>query len=612
MQEGAVLLRVAQLPEKPGVYIMKDQAGTVIYVGKAVNLRSRVRSYFQAGAHHTPKVRQLVAQVADVDFIVTASELEALILECTLIKRYRPRYNVRLKDEKRYPFIRVGLNEEYPTVRVVRRMQQDGARYFGPYTSSWAMRETLELLRRLFPYRTCNDALNGKNLRACLYYHIGRCCGPCVGAVTKEEYREMIAQLCLFLEGKGAQVLAQLRKQMEQAAQELRFERAAALRDQIQAVEQVVERQRVVSETLQDHDVIAMARADGSACVQVFFIRQGHLIGREYFVLEGTSDEDGRVILASFLQQFYSEAGHIPEEVILPEMPESASVIQQWLRQRRGRKVQIRVPARGEKKQLLALAMENAEATLAALRAEWEADEGRAVAALEDLRAVLGLSAIPARIECFDVSNTQGTNPVGSMVVFVKGVPKRSDYRHFRIRTVLGANDYAMMREVLERRFAELAKPQQEDVSFACQPDLVVVDGGAGHLGVALEVLRAVGLESIPAIGLAKENESLFVPGRSEPLLLERARPALRLLQRIRDEAHRFAIGYHRRLRSRSSRHSVLEEIPGIGPKRRRALLREFGSIEAIRAASVEQLASVPGMTRSAAQSLKRALEEVT
>lgn len=599
--------KAAQFPCQPGVYIMKDADGRVIYVGKANSLRTRVRSYFQPANAHTPKVLRLRESIADLEFIVTSSELEALILECTLIKRHQPRYNVRLKDEKRYPFIRVGLNEEFPTVTTVRRIAQDGARYFGPYTSTWAMHETLDLLRRLFPYRTCKEDIDGRRSRACLYYHIRRCLGPCIDACTHEEYNDTIHQLCLFLEGKGAQVLRDLRAKMEVAAETLQFERAASLRDQIQAVERVVERQKMVSASLTDHDVIAFARSNGSACVQVFFLREGFLIGREYFVLEGTSEEQDEEILDSFLEQFYSEAAHVPAEVIVPQVPGSVAVIQTWLRERRGRKVTVKVPQRGEKRDLLRLAQDNATATLASLRAEWEADEGRAINALEELRQGLGLPEVPARIECYDISNIQGNHAVGSMVVFVKGVPRKSDYRRFRIRTVQGANDFAMMAEVLRRRFRAKATAERDE-SFGTRPDLIVLDGGKGQLNAVLEVLQDVGVIDTAAIGLAKENEDVYLPGRTDPLQLARGSQGLFLLQRIRDEAHRFALRYHQQLRGRAATRSELEEVPGIGPKRRRALLKHFGNMDAVRKASVEELASAPGMTRKAAEAVRDSL----
>jgi len=601
-----IINKTVPLPAKPGVYLMKDAAGRVIYVGKAINLRNRVRSYFQASGSHSPKVHRLAANIADVDFIITSSELEALILESTLIKKYKPRYNVRLKDEKHYPFIKVTWQEDFPRVTTARKIVHDGARYFGPYTSSRAMRDTLDLLRRLFPYRTCSQEINGKQRRACLYYHIGRCLGPCIGATDREEYRATIERVCMFLEGKGTHIVKDLRERMERAAADLQFEKAAALRDQLNAVAQVLERQRVVSSSLSDHDVIAFARDNGSACVEVFFIRDGYLLGRDYFVLEGTSDEDDAHLVASFLQQFYSEATHVPAEVIVPQTPHTARVIEAWLRERRGSKVTIHMPRRGEKRQLLELASENAAETLASLRAQWEADEGRAVTALEELRVALNLPQTPTRIECYDISNIQGTNPVGSMAVFVKGVPRKSDYRRFRVRSVLGANDFAMMKEVIYRRLG--TSERERDDSFATFPDLIIVDGGRGQLSAALSAMREAGSPRIPVIALAKENEDVYLPHRDQPVQLARGSQGLFLLQRIRDEAHRFAIQYHRTLRRKAASRSLLEDIPGIGPKRRRALMRHFRSLEAIKQASTEELARVPGMTRKAAEAVKQHL----
>ncbi|MHB0874929.1 MAG: excinuclease ABC subunit UvrC [Anaerolineae bacterium] len=598
--------RIAQFPTKPGVYIMLDALGHVIYVGKAINLRNRVRSYFQSPAGLTPKTNRLVAAIADIDFIITESELEALILEATLIKKHKPHYNVRLKDEKRYPFIRVSWQEDFPRLTIVRRVAEDGARYFGPYTSSWAMRETLDLLRRIFPYRTCGDEIDGRKQRACLYYHIGRCTGPCIGAANKQEYRQSIDRLCLFLEGKSTRIIREMRQRMNDASENLRFEEAATLRDKVNAMEAVVERQRMVSPTLNDHDVIAFARANGSACVQIFFIREGCLIGREYFVLEGTSEEADADILTSFIEQFYSESTHVPEEVIVEHHPQEAEIIEAWLRERRGHKVAIKVPISGEKKKLLGLASENATETLTALRAEWEADEGRAITALEDLRGALDLKEAPARIECYDISNIQGTHSVGSMVVFVKGVARKSDYRRFRIRTVTGADDFASMREVLRRRFAHAGG--NKDDSFASIPNLVVIDGGKGQLNAALEAMHETGFDAVPVIGLAKEYEEIYRPGHDEPIRLARSSQGLFLLQRIRDEAHRFAIEYHRSLRGKAATRSALDDVPGIGPKRRQRLLQHFGSVAAIKQASVDELVAVPGVSKTAAESLKRYL----
>jgi excinuclease ABC subunit C len=605
------------LPTKPGVYLMKDAEGQVLYVGKAVNLRARVRSYFHASAGHSPKILRLVSGIDDIDFIVTASELEALILESTLIKRHKPKYNVRLKDDKRYPYIKVTWQEDFPKVLIVRRMERDGARYFGPFTASWAVQQTLQTLRRVFPYLTCNRNITGQDERACLYFDLGLCLAPCIGAASKEEYRAMIDGLCRFLEGKSDEVVADLELRMEAAAEQWDFEQAAIYRDQLSAIQRVIERQKIVSTALADQDVIAFARADGDACVQVFFIRRGRLIGREYFVLDGAAEESDPEVLASFIKQFYDEAAYVPPEILLPHEIDEALVIQKWLRNRRGNTVALKVPRKGHKRELVAMAAENASETLAHLHAQWIADEGRQSTAIAQLQEHLGLEGPPNRIECYDISTIQGSATTGSMVVFVKGVPRKNDYRRFKIQSVQGTDDYASMREMLRRRFRRATEPAPQAVqgpgrkktSWDLLPDLLVVDGGKGQLNVAIEVLDEFGLgDQVPAIGLAKQEEEVFVPGRPEALHLPRNAEGLYLLQRIRDEAHRFAIAYHRRVRGKQTIRSQLDEVPGIGPKRRSALLKHFGSIDAIRTASVDELAAVPGMTRPAAEQIKTSL----
>jgi len=605
------------LPTKPGVYLMKDSNGTILYVGKAINLRARVRSYFHASAGHGPKVDRLVAGIDDIDFIVTASELEALILESNLIKRHKPKYNVRLKDDKRYPYIKVTWREDFPKILIVRRMERDGARYFGPFTAAWAVQQTLHTLRRVFPYLTCNRTISGQDERACIYLDIGLCLGPCVGAASKEEYRDMIDGLCRFLEGKSDEIVADLEAKMQSASNRWAFEEAAGYRDQLNAIQRVIERQKIVSAAMADQDVLAFARADGDACVQVFFIRHGRLIGREYFVLDGTAEETDTEIVASFVKQFYDEAAYVPPEILLPHEIDEALVIQEWLRSRRGNKVVLKVPRRGQKRELVKMAFENASETLSHLRAQWLIDEGRQASALAELQEHLELPSPPNRIECYDISTTQGTATTGAMIVFVKGVPRKSDYRRFKIRSVEGTDDYASMREMLRRRFGRLGDPklQTEEVpggqktSWDLLPDLLVVDGGKGQLNVALEVLDDFGLRDVvPAVGLAKQEEEVFLPDRSGSLRLPRTSEGLYLMQRVRDEAHRFAITYHRHVRSRQTITSQLDGVPGIGPKRRSALLKHFGSIDAIRAASVEELAAVPGMTRKAAEQLKGSL----
>jgi excinuclease ABC subunit C len=633
--------QLSSIPAKPGVYLMKNENGKVIYVGKAVNLRNRVRSYFHASADHSPKTHYLRQDIADLDFIVTASELEALILECNLIKKYQPRYNVRLKDDKRYPYIKITWQEPYPRIYTVRQMQNDGAKYYGPFTATWAVSQTLDLLRKIFPYLTCKREITGQDKRPCLYYHIGRCPGPCIGAVSQEEYRALVGQICRFLEGKSEEIVDDLHTQMMVASERMEFERAAALRDQIGALERVTERQRIVSSAVADEDVIAFARQDGDACVQVFFIRRGKLIGREYFVLEGTADEDARQIMTSFVKQFYDKAAYVPSEILLQSDIDEAMIIQSWLRSKRGTRVTFKVPRRGQKKELVQMAAENAAETLAHLRAQWLLDEGKSVEALAELQEHLELAQPPARIECYDISNIQGKAATGSMVVFVKGVPRKSDYRRFKIRTVEGADDYAMMKEVLKRRFRRAVPSAESTLSKACLeqgrkaeglrtrgetregkkgewaedgawailPNLVVVDGGKGQLNAALEVMDEYGLrEAVPVVGLAKEREEIFVPSQPEPFLLPRGSQGLFLMQRIRDEAHRFALQYHRRLRGKKTLTSTLEEIPGIGPKRRQALLKHFGSLEGIREATVEELMAVPGMTRRAVEQVREHL----
>ncbi|HHY89428.1 MAG TPA: excinuclease ABC subunit UvrC [Chloroflexi bacterium] len=606
------------LPTKPGCYLMKDASGEIIYVGKAINLRNRVRSYFHSSADHNGKTRQMVRRIADIDTIVVGSELEALILEMNLIKKHRPHYNVRLKDDKRYPYIKVHWADPFPKVTVTRQMVNDGSRYFGPYTSVWAVHQTLDVLRRIFPYLTCDRVITGKDPRPCLYYDIKLCSGPCIGAIQQAGYRQMISDLCEFLEGRTEPIVDRLRREMEQAAEELRFERAAALRDQINAIERVVERQKVISPEQLDSDVVAMARVDGEACVQVFFIRSGKMIGREYFILEGTEDEENEEVLSEFIKQFYSESASVPAQVLLPQEIEEAQIIKQWLHtERGGKKVDFIVPHQGTEAELVEMATENAVETLRTLKAQWEADTNRQSEALSELQQALGLAEPPNRIECYDISNTQGTAAVASMVVFEQGVPSKKLYRRFNIRSVEGPNDFASMEEALTRRFNRWLSAQEEkrvgarvDPSFAVLPDLLIVDGGKGQLSRAVAVLERFGLSGqVPIAGLAKQQEEIFLPGRSSSILLPRHSQGLYLLQRIRDEAHRFAITAHRKRRTKEGLVSRLSQVPGIGPVKRRALLTRFGSIEAIRDASVEALTEVPGITPELAMALKTQLE---
>jgi excinuclease ABC subunit C len=604
------------LPRRPGVYLMQDVGGRVIYVGKAIDLRSRVRSYFQLSSWEDPKVRAIVSDIGDLEFIVTDSELEALILEANLIKQHRPRYNVRLKDDKRYPYIKISWADPFPKVLITRRMEQDGSRYFGPFTSSGAVHQTLDLLRRSFPYLTCSREITGQDERACLYYDIKLCVGPCIGAVTKDEYRAMIRGLARFLEGRSEEVVADLEERMMAAADQLDFEQAASLRDQLQSVRSVVERQKIVSTLGADQDVMAFAREENDACVQVFFIRGGKLLGREYFVMEGAQDKDEREVMAAFLKQFYEEAAYVPPEVLLPDRIEEALIIEQWLRGKRGAKVTLHVPRRGKKRELVALAAENAAETLASLRAQWHADAHKHEQALAELQEALGLPASPVRIECYDISTTQGTEAVGSMAVFVHAVPRKSEYRRFVVRSVEGPDDYASMREVLNRRFrrwqmatSDKTLGKRDIKGWAKLPDLLVVDGGKGQLNVAVEVLGEYDLlDQVPVVGLAKQREEVFVPGRPRPVLLPRRSQGLFLMQRVRDEAHRFAITHHRSRRRKAGVASQLDSIPGVGPARRKALLKAFGSLDAIRIASADELAAVPGVPRAVALAIKEHL----
>ncbi len=634
------------LPAKPGVYIMKDATGKVIYVGKAISLRNRVRSYFHSHDGQEMKTRRLVALIEDIEYIVTASELEALILECTLIKKHRPFFNIRLRDDKNYLYIKITTNEEWPRVFTTRRVEQDGARYFGPYASARSVRSTMELLNRLFPYRTCNRVITGKDKRACLYLYIHRCLGPCIGVTTKAEYDEAVQQAILFLEGRHDGVVKDIARHMNEAAETLRFERAAALRDKLQAIKRVAETQRVVSTTFSDQDVIAFARSNGEACVQLFFIRGGRLIGRENYVLEGTKESGDKEVLGSFLQQFYDSATDIPPKILLPNEIEEVHIIESWLKSKKGTRVSLRVQRKAEDRQLVAMAAENATETLAQLRAQWLADSNKTMGAVLELQEYLGLTTAPLRIECYDISNIQGTNPVGSMVVFENGAPRNAHYRRFKIKTVQGANDFAMMQEVLRRRFKRARHPQEETGGeesreqgaggreeepagreqaesgtaaavaaataeadpWTILPNLVIVDGGKGQLSAAMEIMDELGVTEVPTVGLAKEREEIFQPGQSEPLLLPRTSQALYLVQRIRDGGHRFAITYHKTLRQKKGMRSLLDEVPGIGPRRKAALIKKFGNVQAIRDAALDDVAAVPGMTRAAAQRLKELL----
>jgi excinuclease ABC subunit C len=609
------------LPAKPGCYLMRNVEGVIIYVGKAISLKNRVRSYFHADASHDQKTRRLVREIAHIEWILVGSELEALILEMNLIKKHRPKYNIRLKDDKRYPYIKIHWNEPYPRVTVTRLMQEDGARYFGPYTSAWAVYQTLDVLRRVFPYLTCDREITGQDKRACLYYDIKLCLAPCIGAVNQAQYRQMIGDLQEFLNGHSEPIIGRIQQDMEKAAEQLNFERAAALRDRLKAMQSIVERQKVVfAADYKDSDVIAMARADNEACVQIFFIRGGKLIGREYFVLEGTEDTADNEVMTEFVKQFYTEAANIPQQVMLPQEIEEAQIIGQWLRSRRGGgKVEISVPHSGQRHELVKMAAENATETLQALRSQWQADTHKQEQALAELQSAFQLPEPPNRVECYDISHTQGVATVGSMVVFTQGVPDKKLYRRFNIEGSAGVpDDFASMEEVLTRRFKRWQAAQERDIapgskpdeSFAFLPDLLIVDGGKGQLSRAITVLQEFGLfDQVPVVGLAKQEEEIFFPNKPDSLLLPRHSQGLYLVQRIRDEAHRFAITAHRARRTKLGMASALDSIPGIGPARRKALLKHFGSVDMIRKATVVELTAVPGITSSLAEGIKAHLE---
>lgn len=610
MDRAQLEKRLRTIPTRPGVYIFSNERGENIYVGKAVNLRNRVRSYFQKRSQ-VGKVRKLVEQIADFEFILTDTELEALVLECNLIKRLRPKYNVRLRDDKHYPYLKVSFEEEWPRVYVTRRIESDGGRYFGPYTDSRSVAMTLDLLKKIFPYRSCAKAISGNEARPCLNYHIRRCVAPCIGAVSREEYTALMHQLCLFLEGRQDEILREMRRQMEEAAEKLEFERAAYLRDRIRAAERITERQKIISTALKDEDVIAFARSDGEACVQIFFVRGGKLVGREHFALEGTKDEDAASILSSFVTQFYDAAAYIPPRILLQSDIDEASVIQSWLETKRGDKVAIQVPRKGEKRRLIELVAQNAAEVLDQMRARWLADEMKTSSAVLELAEHLGLPGPPRRIECYDISNIRGTSAVGAMVVFEGGQPKSSLYRRFKIKEVTTIDDYAMIREVLRRRFkrATAEQDQLSDESWRMMPDLLIVDGGKGHLSAALDVMAELGLQdAIPVVSLAKENEEIFDNVHGDSIVLPRTSQSLYLVQRIRDEAHRFALSYHLKVRRKKTFESALDKVPGLGPKRKAALLKRFGAVKAVRDASIDELASVEGISLNLARKIKQTL----
>ncbi len=600
------------LPARPGVYLMKNDAGEIIYVGKAVSLRNRVRSYFQAGGHSSPKVTALVGHIVDFEYIVTDSEVEALILECNLIKEHAPWYNIRLKDDKSYPYVKVTLQEPFPRVAIVRRMQKDGSRYFGPYTNVQAVRQTVRFLQRIFPIRTCKKdiGLEGISDRPCLNYHIRRCQAPCAQLIDQADYRRMIDEVVLVLEGRHGKLLQGMERRMQTAAQELRFEEAARLRDQIQALTAVVEKQKIVSFENIDQDIMGYARVNDLACVQVFFVRSGKIIGNEHFFLETPTGETGVEIMTAFVEQYYATAAFVPKELLLPVGLVEPDVIASWLTELRGSRVYLRVPQRGEKKRLVEMVQKNAELVLEERINRQARESARRQQGLEELQSYLGLDVPPQRIEAFDISNIQGTEAVGSMVVFQDGVPTPAEYRRFRIRGKDTPDDYAMMREVVHRRFVRGFQDQEagSEGGFAQKPQLVLIDGGKGQLGAARQVMAELGVGDIATLGLAERLEEVYIEGQPAPMALPRDSQALYMLQRLRDEAHRFALTYHRQLRAQRTTRSILDEIPGVGPKRKKQLIKHFGSVQAVRAASLEELQQVPGLPEVVAERIHQEL----
>jgi len=596
--------KLRALPAKPGVYLFKDKEGEVIYVGKGGNLKSRVRSYFGSPANLPSKIQRLVSNIRDLEFVITNSEQEALILECDTIKRHAPRFNASLKDNKTFPYLKIDVKKDWPGVHVTRRVQKDGARYFGPFASAGSVRKTLRLIKKIFPYRSCSKRIDGKDRRPCLDYHIHQCLGPCIGAVERDEYHEVINQVILFLQGKQELILRELDSKMRAAAERLQFERAALLRDQIDAIEDVIEGQRIATTLRGEKDVVGLAQNETLAYVEIFFIRNNKLIGRDHFIMEGTQGDSAGQIMTSFVKQYYASASYIPSLILLQHPVDELAVLSQWLSQQRGRKVELQVPQRGAKKKLIETVAENAARGLELAQIK-EMKAEVISSGLQDLKDRLHLPRMPRRIECYDVSNIQGKVAVASMVVLEKGWPKPAHYRRFRIKTVAGADDYAMIQETLRRRFK---RGVTGEGTWGISPDLVLIDGGKGQLGAALEVRQELGLDSIPMASLAKENEEVFMPGDPRPVRIPKDSPALHILQRARDEAHRFAISYHHKLRRKGFVASALDNIVGIGPKRRRSLLRKFGSVEAIKKASPEEISRTEGITLALARKVKEEL----
>ncbi len=612
-QEEAIKQRLRAVPDDPGVYLFRDAKAQVIYVGKALRLRDRLRQYFTPGYAQTARVDEMVRRIYDFEFVQCANEVEALVLECNLIKNYRPRFNIRLKDDKNYLYLKLPVTEQYPRVHYSRRVQNDGALYFGPYTSAQSLRGTVKSIRQLLPFRTCSDEIF-KQGKVCLDFHIKRCPGPCEKRISPEDYKARIHEVALFMEGRSDMLVRQLEGRMGDAAERLDFENAARYRDQLQSIERIADRQKVLVHGRDDQDLIAYARRGNDVFVEVAYVRQGKMVGHDGHPLDGAGDAGESELLRSFLLQYYTSATHVPRSVIVPGPVEDPDLMRDWLTQRRGAPVSIDVPQRGRKRALVTQLAETAAQELEQLRIQADYDRSRTEPMLAAIAEALDLEEPPKRIECYDISNIQGDSAVGAMVVFEDGRPRNDHYRHFRIKYVPGPNDFAMLQEVLKRRLERLESSlRREDAdaagdrSFTSRPDLILIDGGKGQLGAALEVLEEAGFADIPTFALAKEREEIFAPGRAEPIVQEHNSPGMFLVQRIRDEAHRFAITHHRKVRSRKALSSPLDSIEGIGPARKRALLRQFGSVQAIREAPVEDIVAV-GVPEKLARRLKESL----
>ncbi|HEY9059166.1 MAG TPA: excinuclease ABC subunit UvrC [Pseudobacteroides sp.] len=594
-----------KMPDKPGVYIMKDENEQIIYIGKAVVLKNRVRQYFQSSANMPPKVKAMVARIAEFEYIVTNSELEALILECNLIKKHKPKFNILLKDDKTYPYIKVTMNEEYPRVLMTRRLEKDGAKYFGPYSNVSAVRETIDLLKKLFPIKTCNKVFPrdvGKE-RPCLNYYIYQCLGPCMGNVNKEDYRNLMKDICSFLAGKHDEVIAKLEKQMNGLAENLDFEKAASLRDKIRGLKHVAEKQKVLSTAMEDQDVIAYAKNETDSCIQVFFIRGGKLLGREHFIFEGVGEVEDKELITSFVKQFYSATSFIPQEILLQEDIDEINIIEKWLADKRSGKVYIKVPRKGDKHKLIEMVSQNAMLALNQFRDKVARDEAMSKDGLKELASLVSLKEPPQRIEAYDISNTGTSEIVASMVVFENGHPANREYRRFKIKSVEGQNDYGSMQETIFRRFKpRLEEDSKHSSKFSKMPDLILIDGGLGHINAVKEVMNKMNID-IPAYGMVKDDKhkTRALMSQAGEISFGKDINAFRLVTAIQNEAHRFAVDYNKKLREMRYRKSALDEVPGIGPKRKKALIKHFGSVSKIKEAQVDDLEAVEGITNAVA-----------